>query len=164
MSQDDFNSAFGDLLAQPFAPPPDPRQIALKIVRKDDRRTRILAGLCLLFWLLGTAGILLLVYGLNRLVIYIRIADMVPNEHERTGRLPIIPEAELQKLWGTDLIHHSIPYIAGSVVSLLLAALFTVLLILHSRKATLNRININLRQISEQLRQMNEAGQKGSKQ
>jgi hypothetical protein len=55
-------------------------------------------------------------------------------------------------LRGTTLIHHTLPYIAGAVVSLLLAALFTVLLIFSSRRATLSRINLSLMQISEELR------------
>jgi hypothetical protein len=153
MTQNDFNSAFQDLTTQPFAPPPDPRQVALQIVQRDRSRTRILAGLCLFFWLAGTAGMLLLVYGLNRLVIYIRIADLLPHGSEPATRPMTVSPTEMEMLWGTSLIHHSMPWIACSVVAIMLAALFTVLLILHSRQATLNRININLRQIAELLQQ-----------
>jgi hypothetical protein len=57
---------------------------------------------------------------------------------------------------GTSLIHHSLPWIAGSVVAFMLAALFTVMLVFSSRRATLSRINLSLMQMAEQLRQMRE--------
>jgi hypothetical protein len=55
-------------------------------------------------------------------------------------------------LWGTDLIHHSMPLVGGSILALLLAALCTVLLVFCSRQATLNTISLSLAQMSEQLR------------
>ena len=155
MTPDDFNSAFLAAAGRqlPFAPH-DPRYIAHEILRRDGWRTRILAGLSLLFWLLAGAGMLLLVYGLDRFVIFVRISDF-PSGGQRgpasTQAWHAAPQDRM--LWGTSLIHHSLPYVAGSIVALMLAALFTVLLIFSSRRATLNRINISLMQISEQLKQ-----------
>jgi hypothetical protein len=109
---------------------------------------------------------LLLVIGLNRLVIFIRIADSAPQHSavqtsgEKTENSepqpPHISEREVQMLDGTSLIHHSLPLVGGSVIALLLAALFTVLLVFSSRHATLNRINISLAQMAEQLKQSRE--------
>jgi hypothetical protein len=56
--------------------------------------------------------------------------------------------------WGTDFIHHIMPYVGGGVIALLLAALFTVLYVSSSRQATLTRINLSLMQMSEELKQM----------
>jgi hypothetical protein len=116
----------------------------------------ILAGLSLLFWLAGTTGMMVMVVGLNQLVIYIRIAPYLDSTltHQRNQTLS---EADIQRFWGTDLIHHSMPWIGGSVVALMLAALFTVLLIFSSRRATLHRINLSLKLISEQLKQMHQS-------
>ena len=94
--------------------------------------------LSLLFWLFGTAGMLLLVYGLNRLVISIRVFGVLPSGGAAmTGATtqPWPGGPEEQMFWGTSLIHHSLPYIAGSMISFLLAALFTVLLVFSSRRA-----------------------------
>ncbi len=66
---------------------------------------------------------------------------------------------------GTDLLHHSLPYIDGALAALLLAAISTVWLVFASRRTTLNRINLSLAQIAEEIRQQREsashAGSKG---
>jgi hypothetical protein len=150
MTQFDFNSSFRNLLNDPMPPAPDPRLIAFELFRRDQLRTRVLAGLSLVFWLLGTAGIFLLTFALNRLVIDVRV------ESYRAAHpgMFFAPASDMQIARLTDFIHHSLPYVEASVVALMLAALFTVALIFSSRQATLNRINISLMQISEQLRAM----------
>jgi type II secretory pathway pseudopilin PulG len=57
-------------------------------------------------------------------------------------------------LHGTEPLHHGLWVVAGAIVSLLLAALFTVLLVFSSRRATLRQINVSLMEISEQLKQL----------
>lgn len=52
------------------------------------------------------------------------------------------------------MLHHSIPLIAGSIVSLMLGAVCTLLLVYTSRRATLRQLNAGLLQISEQLREL----------
>jgi hypothetical protein len=150
MTQSDFNTAFQQQVSGQLEPPPhDPRYITSQILRRDQRRTRILAALSLLFWLIGAAGMLLMVAGLNRFVGLMRIGDFPWNNHNAIGwSVPL----EDQVSWGTDLLHHSIPFIECSIVSLMLAAFFTVWLIFSSRQATLNRINISLMEMSRQLR------------
>ncbi len=149
MMQNDFNSAFAKLLNREFGPGASAEQIALEIFRRDQRRTRFYAACSLFFWLIGSAGMLLMVIGLNRLVIFLRIAHF---EQSPDGQWTTHDQRML--LWGTDFIHHTLPYAGGGVIALLLAALFTVLYVSSSRQATLTRINISLMQMSEELRQM----------
>jgi len=136
MTHDDFNSSLKQTLTYAPLTAEAPRDVVDQVVRRDQRRTRILATFCLFFWLLFAAGMLLLVYGLNDFIISLRVDS--PEDF---------------RLLGTNLIHHSMPYIAGAMVALPLAALCTVLLIFSSRQATLKRINLSLMRISAQLNQ-----------
>lgn len=158
MTESDFNSNFRNLLNEPLPPAPDPRHMAFELFQRDQRRTRILAGLSLLFWVLGTAGIFLLVFNLNRIVMEAQIhsygaphPSVFQKAPDDTGPDSI-----------DNLYHDRLPPIAFtkifavvevSVVALLIAALLTVALVFSSRQATLNRINISLMQIAEQLSQ-----------
>jgi hypothetical protein len=160
MSSNDFRSAFEGMVAGELPPPSDPSLIARQILRRDQRRVRILAGISLFFWLLGAAGILVLVLGLNRLVIFLRIADGLPWSFRGNSRS--ISAGQEQMFWGTNLIHHGMPFIEVSIISLALAALFTVLLVFLSWKTTLNRINSSLARIAEELRQTSGAGSAGA--
>jgi hypothetical protein len=143
MSERELSRAMQDLARGQYSAEPDTHEFAEKIARRDRRRVRILTGLCILFWFLGTAGLLLLVVALDRLVISIRIAEVFPQHRE--------------VLQGTGLLHHSIPIIVGAVTALLLAALFTVLLVLSSRRATLRQIHMSIRVLTEQFKQLSEA-------
>lgn len=158
MSQADFQSAFRNLLHEPLPPAPDPRRVAFELFRRDQKRTHLLAVLSLLFWVLGTAGIFLLVFTLNRMVMDARL-------HSYSESRPSAPATQPGGAGGMSvdrLIHTDLPPIAftkicavveASVVALLIAALLTVALVFSSRQATLNRINLSLMQISEQLMQ-----------
>jgi hypothetical protein len=159
---------------------PSAHEIAAEIVRRDQRRTRFLAILCLVFWLLAAAGMALLVTGLNQFVMGVRLNNFrvavppvesgaAPTSDDHAANHDSIDEQRKQTpasrqpgsdrqlmVWddGTSLLHHSLPLIDGSLVALLLAAFSTVLLVFSSRRTTLNRINISLAQICEQLKQM----------
>ena len=67
MNQQDFHAAFRDLLHEPLPVAPDPRRMAFELFRRDQRRTFVLAALSVIFWVIGTAGIFVLVYFLNRI-------------------------------------------------------------------------------------------------
>lgn len=161
MTQSDFHSAFRNLLHEPLPPAPDPRRIAFELFRRDQRRTRVLAALSMLFWVLATAGIFLLVFSLNRVVMETQArADASRQSHSFDGasRNPAGPGAGGDA--GGTLVLPSLPPAAftkmcavaeASAVALLIAALLTVALVFSSRQATLNRINLTLMQISEQL-------------
>ena len=156
MTQNDFNSAFARQMSSDVPPAQyDPRSIAHAILRQQKWQTRIFAGLSIFFWLIATGGMLLLVYGLNRFIIFVRTGSGLPwNPVSAAPTTGPLSQAQRDMFWGTELIHHTLPYIAGSVVALMLAALFTVLLVFSSRRATLMRINLSLMQISEELKQM----------
>ena len=164
MTHDNFSSSLQDLVARQLRHAPhEPQYIANEMLRRDRWRTRILAFLSLLFWLAGTAGMMVLVYGLNRFIIFMRISGAFPRSPAFHAGAATQPDAiRLNEAsrdlsdWGTLFIHHSMPYVGGSIIALLLAALFTVMLIFSSRQATLNRINISLMQLSEQLRLLRE--------
>ena len=155
MNQNDFNNAFTELMIREFGPGTSPQQIAVEIFRRDQQRTRIYAIVSLFFWILGTAGMLLMVIGLNRLVIFLRI-----QHFDRPTAQPWGAQDDRMLGWGTNFIHHIMPYVGGGVIALLLAALFTVLYVSSSRQATLTRINISLMQMSQELQRMREETEK----
>jgi hypothetical protein len=178
MSSNDIQSAFQNQFSQSLTGVLTAHDIAVEIVRRDQRRIRFLAALCLLLWLVGGAGVGVLVVGLNQFVMGVRLSnweqykartaelnkqmeslnssDTSEKSEDRATDLDI-KMGETDKMFqldGTDLLHHSLPYIDGALVCLLLAALCTVWLVFASRRTTLNRINISLAQISEQLKQI----------
>lgn len=155
MTQGDFNSSFRNLLNEPLPPAPDPRQIAFELFRRDQQRTRILAVLSLLFWVVGTAGIFLLVANLNHIVMESQVHSYAaprpsvfqpPQTNSGTDGMNLAPQG-LHPIALTKIC----AVVEMSVVALLIAALLTVSLVFSSRQATLNRINISLMQIAEQL-------------
>lgn len=167
MTQPDFNSSFRNLLNEPLPPAPDPSRIAFELFQREQRRTRVLAALSLLFWVLGTAGISILVFSLNHIAMQARIhsygaphAAVFPGAPDVTSAGPV-----------EDPFFHALPPIAFtkvcavvelSVVALLIAALLTVALIFSSRQATLNRINLSLMQIAEQMSRTSQAAPGGA--
>ncbi len=166
MTEQELIQGLRDLIAKASADSPDPRQLAREIARGDQLRIRCLAGLSILFWLLAAAGLVLLCVGLDRFVLYVRLADRYPNvqpndakQQDAKGQLPDSrrllsdPEA-MERIHVTQLLHRSIWFVAGSVGALFLAALCTVLLVTTSRRATLRQINLRLMELSEQLKQL----------
>jgi len=146
MNQSDFHSAFRDLLHEPLPPAPDPRRLAFDLFQRDQRRTHVLAVLSVAFWVIGAAGIFLLVFSLNRIVMD---AQLRSTAYIDAGSGSI-----------DRFVHQSLPPIAFTricvmieicVVALLIAAMLTVALVFSSRQATLQRINLSLMQISEHL-------------
>lgn len=161
MTEQELIQAMRELIAKASSDAPDPRLLAREISRDDQRRIRWLAGLSILFWLLASAGLVLLCIGLDRFIIYVRIQDYYPLVPDAPPVLDLKTgknwEREKQMLHGTSLIHHTIWIVAGSVGSLFLAALCTVLLVTTSRRATLRQINLSLMQLAEQVRQLRSA-------
>src|SRR5437762_4158521 len=113
MNQSDFNNAFTELMIREFGPGTSPQHIAVEIFRRDQRVSRIYAVLSLFFWLVGTAGMMLLVIGLNRLVIMLRIAPILYERRNGPTSQPwTLHDAEITR-WGTDFIHHIMPSVGG---------------------------------------------------
>jgi heme exporter protein D len=143
MIEKELGSALLKLDLAPSPAAPDPRQLTQKILDRDRRRIRLLAGLATLFWVLATAGVVSLC------PFYVIVVAPRLRAYE-AGR------AQLQNDWnewatvGDWAAYLILPFI----ISLLLAAVCTVLLILVSRRATLRQINASLVEISEQLKQL----------
>ena len=140
MNEQELASALRDLMRQ-YASETDTGAGAAHIIGRDKWRVRLLASLSIFFWLLGIAGLILLVLALDRLVVSIRIADAPAF---RGGNM----------LHGPGLLHHSVPIILGSVVALLLGASLTLVLILTSRHATLRQINTSLGNLTQQISEL----------
>jgi hypothetical protein len=159
MSPGDFNAAFHDVMLREVpAPSCGNRELIDQLLRHDRRRTVVLAAASLICWMIGGAGMILLIVGLNRFVVGVRIqhvlVDQTAAPEHIGGEAASRDAAERFMLGATDLLHHSTPYLAASVAALLLAALLTVLLVFSSRQATLNRINVSLAQISAEVRRL----------
>ena len=148
MSQSDFHSAFRDLLHEPLPPAPDPRRLAFDLFQREQRRTYVLAALSVVFWVIGAAGIFLLVFSLNRVVMDAQLRSIVMLDAD-TGSIDHFVHQNLPPVAFTKIF----AVIEMSVVALLVAAMLTVALVFSSRQATLQRINLSLMQISEQLMQ-----------
>ncbi|HEV3260058.1 MAG TPA: hypothetical protein VG013_24580 [Gemmataceae bacterium] len=143
MSEKDLAKALQELVAKDLSPSPDPRQLILEIIRRDKMWIRLLAWLTVIFWLIGTAGLLLLVYSLHVYILSVRIQGF--------------STVQSSYFLETGLFHHSAGVIAGAIVALLLGACCTVVLVFSSRRATLRQINLSLMAISEQLKDMRKA-------
>jgi hypothetical protein len=176
MTEQELILGLRELIAKASAEAPDPRLVAREISRSDQRQIRWLAGLSIFFWLLAAAGLALLCIGLDQLVIYVRIADFYPaaqttDADKRAKDVPLlgakdVPLLDVRRsspsrtdamLRGTNLIHHTIWIVAGSIGALFMAALCTVLLVTTSRRATLRQINLSLMQLAEQVRHLQSA-------
>jgi len=153
MTADDFNSALQEQMAGPLPPLPSTHDIAKQVIARDQRRVIILAVLSVIFWLLGAAGMMLLVIDLNAFVMGVRL-NHAADRLEAQGE-PVSERDRWNANLGTDSFHHAFPLLIIGVAALPLAAFSTVLLIFTSRRATMNRINISLAQIGEQLKLMN---------
>jgi hypothetical protein len=125
------------------APAPDPRQLTRRILDRDRRRIRLVAGLAALFWLLTTAGVVCLC------PFYVMVVAPRLRAYQ-AGRAGLANDWNDWAMVGEWAAY----WILACVVSLLLAAACTVLLVLLSRRATLRQINASLLEISAQLKQL----------
>jgi hypothetical protein len=143
MTQNKNDSILKDLLSAPLPASPDPQRIVLEILRRDRRRMRLLAALSILFWIVGITAMLLIVIGLNLPAIFRRVAAPSSLSYQM-----------LEPMHSNQIL----PWAGGAIGVILLAVFFTALLISSSRQATLNRINMSLRLISEELKQIRQRG------
>jgi hypothetical protein len=125
------------------SPAPDPEQLTRQILARDQRRLRLLASLAVFFWILTAAGIL------SICPFYIMM--VAPRLHAyQAGRAQLDRDWEA---WAT-VGDWAALWLLACILSLLIAAVLTVLLSLQTRRATLRQINASLREISEQLKRM----------
>ena len=145
MTERDLGKALLNLDAAPPAGPA-PRPMTEKVLARDRRRIRLLAGLAALFWVLTTAGVVAFCP-----FYVLQVAPRLRAYHE--GRKQLQDDWDAWAMVGEWAAYLSL----ACVVSLLLAAVCTLLLVLFSRRATLRQINARLAEISEQLRQLRDA-------
>jgi hypothetical protein len=120
------------------APPPDPRILTQKILKRDRQQVYGWASLTLLVWGLtvGCMGYLLyLLYD------------------ELTGFGRDMPTS----YWTTLAEREFLPLVGLSLGGLLLATVSTVLLVFATRRATLRQVNANLMEISQQLKELQQS-------
>jgi hypothetical protein len=143
MTEKELGKALLNLDMVPAPASPDPRQLTRKILERDRKRVRVLAGLATLFWVLTAVGIVCLC------PFYVMIVAPRLRAYQ-AGR------AQLENDWNDWAMvgDWAAYWILACIISLLLAAICTVLLILLSRRATLRQINASLVEISEQLKQL----------
>jgi hypothetical protein len=143
MTEKELGRALLNLDMVPSSPAPDPRQLTRTILERDRRRIRLLASLATLFWVLTTAGVVCLC------PFYVIVVAPRLRAYQ-AGR------AQLENDWNDWAMvgDWAAYWILACIISLLLAAVCTVLLILLSRRATLRQINAGLVEISEQLKRL----------
>jgi hypothetical protein len=143
MTEKDLGRALLDLDLAPVPAAQDPRLLTQRILERDRRQVRRLAGLAALFWVVTAAG-------LGGLITFYLLQVTPRLRAYAAGR------AQLQNDWNEWAF--AVDLAAGGllacITALLLAAVCTVLLTLLSRRATLRQINASLAEISEQLRLM----------
>jgi hypothetical protein len=168
MSEQELIRALQELVAR-HSRAADPRQLSTEILARDRIRLGVLAGVTALLWLGGIAGVLYMVFWFNRFVIAYEPTELKAlrggaESHAKTGTEP--GRADDPRNWSSLTmeefhakmeLHHSLEGCLVAVPALLLAALGTLWLVLSSRRATLNQINISLAEISEQLRQLRQS-------
>jgi hypothetical protein len=143
MTEKDLSKALLNLNMAPTLAAPDPRQLTLKVLDRDRRRIRLVAGLTTLFWTLTAVGIFCVC------PFYVMI--VAPRLHAyQAGRAQLANDWKDWAMVGD----WAACWIIACIISLLLAALSTVVLILLSRRATLRQINASLADICELLKQL----------
>jgi hypothetical protein len=149
VSEKELGKALLKLDAATLAGVPDQRQQVWRILERDRRRVQVLTWVVVLVWLLAGALVLIgmVSYGFTfpmqaKLVKQIEQGKLTARERDEVQRVVLM---SFQK--GTLLIGFSVFVMAG-------AALWTVFLILASRRATLRQVNASLVEIGEQLRRL----------
>jgi hypothetical protein len=157
MNDQEFSKYLQDLIIRQGPAAADPAVTFARIIHKDKRRVKLLAWLTIFFWLLGAAGLLLLAVALDRLLVSVRFAESPspPEEKLKTfgnvrGRAQMREEA----ISGTTFLQQSIPFVLISALAVLAASLFTVFLVLSSRRATLRQISIGMMTLAEEIKQL----------
>jgi hypothetical protein len=152
MSDQELIRALQDVVARHSTPAPA-HLLSLELRARDRRRVQILACVTALLWLGGIAGMLYMIFWFNRFIILYS-----PNRTEPRNASSTAEDFERwragEEFHAKMELHHSLEACMVAVPLLLLAALGTVWLVLMSRRATLNQINISLAEISQQLQEM----------
>jgi uncharacterized membrane protein HdeD (DUF308 family) len=148
MSEKDLGKALLQLDAAKLASVPDTRQQTWNILTRDRVRVRLLTGVTIFVWLLAAFLVIASLVGFG--LIIPQQAKLMQELDE--GKLTPAERDTIQRSILVGLFKGTL-MIAFSVAVMSLTAIFTVLLIFASRRATLRQVNASLMEISEQLRQ-----------
>ena len=128
-----------------------PADIVERVLARDRRRVRLLAVVTAVLWVVAAGGIPLFfavfmnfIYPKMETVLREMITHhdgLTPGQLENAAHTVLMATSKL-----------SIVLVTGSVLTLLLAACGTMLLVFASRRATLRQVNANLAEIAELIR------------
>lgn len=150
MNQKELGKALLQLDAGKVAAVPNATQLTQEILRRDKHRVRWLTGLTITTWI--AAGLMvLLVLGVFFFTVIPRVKTLTRDI--QAGSLTPDQTVGILNTHTLVFVKSSI-LIALSVLIMAVAALFTVLLIFTSRRATLRQVTANLADISEQLKKL----------
>jgi hypothetical protein len=175
MSDKDLGRALLDLDSNKLAEMPATREQTWRILDGDRRRLRRWTIVTIVLWAAALLMVLfmLVAYGL----VFPLQAKLAGYDHANGaaagGATPAVaprqridldnltPEQREQAKFGAQVMFQMVTVgVTVSVGVLALAALATVFLVLSSRRATLRQINASLLEISNQLKELREAGSK----
>lgn len=127
----------------------DVKQMTRKVLARDRFRTLLFTGLIIGIWQIAVVAILaaLVFFGL----LFPRHAHM--RQQIAAGQLNQAETVQMQVSYMEDYQKAQF-YVTLSLLALLVAGLGTVLLITFSRQVTLRRVNANLIEIGEELKQL----------
>src|SRR5579871_6296912 len=152
VNDNDLGEALLKLGAVDLAAVPEARAQARRVLDRDHRRIRMWTALTVAVWLIGVVMILsaLVSYGLvmPRQALLFQLVDA--GKIDAAQREVMQREIVVQTLMSTVLIGFSVAIMG-------LAALGAMRLLFASRRATLRQMNLNLIEITEQLKQLRAA-------
>lgn len=145
MSEKELIQALRDLIDRDAPPALEARLVAQEIVRRDAWRLRILAGLSIVFWIVGIAGIFVVFFSLrNYLIVTSGGIELLATD----------PSLRMAIFSWERTVNHSLEVSMGCLVAWMLGSLCTIWLISSSRRATLSQINLSLLRLSEEMKQL----------
>jgi hypothetical protein len=140
MNEKDLAKALLRMGASEMTIPPGSPEQTQRILARDRRRLRLLAGLTLFFWM-GSAALL---YGfMFELIAFLR-------------HFP--PAAGAAADPNLAAVYKFLLVLASSIEALIMAFLCTIVLVFASRRAALRQINASLIEISQQLKRFEQQG------
>lgn len=142
INKNDLSAA---LLACDSAPGEDIRQMVGRVLEQDQARVRFLARATVVLWVLAAAGVLLMVWCFLH---YLEPKLWVHAHAQNTEGA-----RSVAGYW--VMISGVTAWVVGALAAIVLfAAVTTVWLIFSSRRATLRQVNVQLTEISRQLRDL----------
>jgi hypothetical protein len=150
MNEKELGKALLRLDADKVAAAPNATQLTQEILKRDKRRVHWLTGLTIATWIV--AGLMIVVV-LGAFVFTVIPNVKTLNQDINAGTLTSDQTVRILHMHTLMFLKSSI-LIAFSVFVMAVAALFTVLLIFASRRATLRQVTANLADVSEQLKKL----------